>query len=119
VVPLLAAIAVAGGGLAVANVGDEREHDSGVRGVVMPRFPCPVILESDRRCTEQPRSATVVVSRARDRKRLAKIRTDARGRFHKALEPGTYVFALERAPATTAAKRVVVPPHRVVPVILR
>jgi hypothetical protein len=50
---------------------------------------------------------------------VAKIRTDARGQFHKALEPGTYVFALERAPATTAAKRVVVSPHRVVPVILR
>jgi hypothetical protein len=43
----------------------------------------------------------------------------ARGRFHKALEPGTYVFALQRAPAPAAAKRVVVPPHRFVPVILR
>jgi hypothetical protein len=115
---MLAAIAVAGSAVAAISVGDENAPDSGVRGVVLPRFACPVILESDR-CNEQPRSATVVVSRARDRKRVAKIRTDDRGRFHKALEPGTYVFALERAPATTAAKRVVVPPHRVVPVTLR
>jgi hypothetical protein len=119
VVPLLAAVAVAGGGLAVANVGDERERDSGVRGVVMPRFPCPVILESDRRCSEQPRSASIVIRRAGDGKRVATIRTDARGRFHKALEPGTYAVALQRPRAATAAKRVVVPPHRFVPVILR
>jgi hypothetical protein len=116
---MLAAIAVAGGGLAVANVGDERAPDSGVRGVVLPRFPCPVILESDRRCNEQARSATIVIHRARDGKRVATIRTDARGRFHKALEPGSYTVALRRPRTATTAQRVVVPPHRFVPVIVR
>jgi hypothetical protein len=45
-------------------------------------------------------------------------RTDARGRFHKLLEPGMYAFTLQRAPAAEG-KRVVVPLHRFVAVILR
>ncbi len=104
--------------MAAASVDHENAPDSGVRGVVLPRFPCPVILESDR-CNEQARPRSIVIRRASDRTRVATIRTDARGRFHKALEPGTYVFALQPARGSTAAKRVVVPPHRVVPVILR
>jgi hypothetical protein len=116
---MLAAVAVAGSAVAAGSMGGEREPDSGVRGVVLPRFPCPVILESDRRCDEEPRSASIVIRRARDGKRVATIRTDGRGRFRKALEPGTYAFALRRAPAPPAAIRVVVPPHRFVPVILR
>jgi hypothetical protein len=119
---MLAAIAVAGGGVAVANVGGENAPDSGVRGVVLARFPCPVILERDR-CNEQRRSVSIVIRRANDRKTVATIRTDARGRFGKALEPGTYVVELraagQGAPARAVAKRVLVPPHRFVPVILR
>jgi hypothetical protein len=121
-VPLLAAIAVAGGGIALGSVGGENAPDSGVRGVVLPRFPCPVILESDR-CNEQARSASIVIRRATDRRRVAALRTDSRGRFRKALDPGTYLFQVTRAgqdaSARTSAKRVVVPPHRFVPLILR
>ena|SRR5919201_1223615 len=116
--PVLAAVVVAGGGVAAGSANHENAPDSGVRGVVLPAFPCPVILESDRPCAQQSRSTAIVIRRARDGKRVATIRTDARGRFHKALEPGTYVFALQDAPAATR-KRVVVPPHRYVPVILR
>jgi hypothetical protein len=119
VVPMLAAIAVADGAMAAGSVGGERAPDSGVRDVVLPRFSCPVILESDRRCGEQPRSASIVVRRAGDGRCVGKITTDARGRFHRALEPGTYAFALQRPHAARAVERVVVPPHRVVPVLLR
>src|ERR671930_1753016 len=95
-VPVLAAIAAAGGGVAVGSVDHENAPDSGVRGVVLPRFPCPVILESDR-CKEREESAAVVIRRARDGKRVATVRTDPRGRFHRALDPGTYVFQAVRA----------------------
>ena len=119
---MLAAFAVACGAVAGSGVGRENAPDSGVRGVVLPRFPCPVILESDR-CDEQTRSASIVIRRASDRTRVASLRTDARGRFHKALDPGTYLFQVTRAgqdrPVRGAPKRVVVPPHQYVPVILR
>jgi hypothetical protein len=119
---MLAAIAVAGGGMAAASTDHEDALDSGVRGVVLPRFPCPVILESDR-CDEPARSASVVIRRAYDGKRAASLVTDGRGRFHKALDPGTYLIQATRTgqdrSSRTTAKRVVVPPHRFVPVILR
>ena len=111
---------VAGGALLVGGAGGVEQPDSGVRGVVLPRSPCPVILERDR-CGDQPRRVSIVIRRAHRREWVATIRTDARGRFRKALEPGTYVLQLQRAPqsgpARTVAKRVVVPPHRFVAVI--
>ncbi len=116
-VPVLAAMAVAGGGLA-ADAGDSAEPPvSGIRGLVVLAPSCPVILERDP-CPEPARSVSIVIRRAADRTRVATIGTDARGRFRKALEPGTYLLEWRRSPGPTATKRVRVPRHRLVVVIL-
>jgi hypothetical protein len=123
IVPMLAAIVVAGGGLSSDGVHHESAPDSGVRGVAALGLRClPISLERDT-CGGRPRSASIVIRRASDRRWVATIRTDARGRFSKALEPGTYLLqarrAGERPPLPLPAQRVRVPAHRYVSVILR
>jgi hypothetical protein len=116
-VPVLAAMAVAGGGLAADGVDGAEPPVSGIRGLVVLAPSCPVILERDP-CPEPARSVSIVIRRAADRTWVATIGTDARGRFRKALEPGTYLLEWRRPPGPTATKRVRVPRHRVVVVIL-
>jgi hypothetical protein len=91
---------------------------SGIRGLVVLAPSCPVILERDP-CPEPPRSVSIVIRRAADRTWVATIGTDARGRFRKALEPGTYLLEWRRPRGPTATTRVRVPRHRLVVVILR
>lgn len=121
-VPMLSAIAVAGGGLAAGGAGGAKAPESGVRGLVVLAPRCPVILERDP-CPEPPRSVSIVIRRAHDRRWVATIRTDLRGRFRKALEPGSYVLQAMRprrgAANRTAARLVRIPPHMFVSVILR
>jgi hypothetical protein len=87
--------------------------------VLAPR--CPVILERDP-CPEPQRSVSIVIRRAYDRRWVATIRTDVRGRFRKALEPGRYVLQAmrpRRGAADPTASIVRIPPHMFVSVILR
>lgn len=119
-VGMLAATLVCAAASAAGLASAARPPDSGVRGIVVLGLRCPIILERDR-CGTAPKPVVVVVRRAADHRWVASITTDERGRFRRALAPGTYVLrvrpARRVAPPRQARARVL--PHRFVTVVIR
>lgn len=63
---------------------------SGVEGQVFIGPVCPVVQEGQE-CPDQPYQATLIVNNINGRE-VAKVQTDAEGRFKVSLEPGEYIL---------------------------
>jgi hypothetical protein len=64
--------------------------DSGVRGKVAIGPTCPVVIEGDPSCEDQPYEATIRI--LREGRLVARARSGEDGRFRRRLEPGRYVL---------------------------
>ena len=65
---------------------------SGIQGQVMIGPTCPVMMQNSS-CPDAPFAANIIVSR--DGSEVTVFETGADGRFHIALDPGTYDVAAE------------------------
>ena len=88
----LVAVALAAVAYAYASSGGgPGATSSGIFGRAVLGGPCPVSLEVQMACREQPIRATIVVMRGRaPAKRVATLHSDRGGRFRAALAPGKY-----------------------------
>ena len=85
---LLLLIALLGACAGAADPADR--GDSGITGVVLLGPQCPVVQEGTP-CPDLPTEAQVQVTTADGSDVVALARTDARGRFRIAVDPGTYL----------------------------
>jgi hypothetical protein len=85
---------------------------SGIEGQALIGPTCPVARVGDRKCADRPYHTTIIV-KTLDGREVARVPTDAQGKFRAALEPEFYSIS------TSSAKRMQVVTVKDAPVTLR
>jgi hypothetical protein len=85
---------------------------SGIEGQALIGPTCPVARVGDRKCADRPYHTTIIV-KTLDGREVARVTTDAQGKFRVALEPEFYSIS------TSSAKRMQVVTVQDAPVTLR
>jgi C4-type Zn-finger protein len=85
---------------------------SGIEGQALIGPTCPVARPGDRKCADRPYHTTVIV-KTLDGREVARVTTDAYGKFRVALEPDYYVISV------SSAKRMQLVPVKSAPITLK